>query len=283
MVVSRAAAVAPPASTAAHTAIDAAAGAPAAAPVAQPPAAAHPPTLAHPAAAAHATAVGPALGEFRLDVARGRYVASLGSGRAVLTLDPRLQARLERTLQGAAVPWGVTVLLEPATGRILAMAEHSQAEPGRRGLALTAFAPAASIFKIVTTAALLEQGVRPDNEVCYHGGKRRLQPALLSDDPRRDRSCTTVERAFGHSTNVVFAKLAYRGLDAALLRAEAKRFLFNEASRSPARWTCRGPTSPTPGSSSRTPPRGSARSGSPRCTARSSRRSSRTAASSCRR
>lgn len=229
VVVSRAAAVAPPASTAAHIAIDAAAGAPATAPVAQPPTVARPPAAAQPIVVARPPTVGPALGEFRLDPARGRYVASLGSGRAVLTLDPRLQARLERTLQGNAVPWGVTVLLEPATGKILAMAEHSQAEPGRRGLALTAFAPAASIFKIVTTAALLEQGVRPDDEVCYHGGMRRLQPALLSDDPRRDRSCTTVERAFGHSTNVVFAKLADRGLDAALLRAEAKRFLFNEA------------------------------------------------------
>ncbi|BDG03969.1 penicillin-binding transpeptidase domain-containing protein [Anaeromyxobacter oryzae] len=197
----------PSASTApAHVAVDAAAGAPA-----PPPAPA------------------PVLGEFRLDPALGRYVAPLGTGRAVLTLDPRLQARLERTLQSFAVPWGVTVLIEPATGRILAMAEHSQAEPGRRGLALTAFAPAASIFKIVTAAALLEQGIRPDEEVCYHGGMRRLQPALLSDDPRRDRSCATLERAFGHSTNVVFAKLADRGLDAALLRAEAKRFLFNDA------------------------------------------------------
>jgi penicillin-binding protein A len=210
---SHAAAGAPSPTATAHVTIDAAAGA-----------------SAKPSAAVHRpVAAAPPLGEFRLDPARGRYVAPFGSGRAVLTLDPRLQARLERTLQNYAVPWGATVLLEPATGKVLAMAEHSQAEPGRRGLALSAFAPAASIFKIVTTAALLEQGIRPDDEVCYHGGRSRLQPALLSDDPRRDRSCTTLERAFGHSTNVVFAKLADRGLDAALLRAEAKRFLFNES------------------------------------------------------
>jgi peptidoglycan glycosyltransferase len=169
----------------------------------------------------------PPLGEPRFDPALGRYVAKLGEGRAVLTLDPRLQAHLERTLESYAVPWGATVLLEPATGRILAMAEHSSAEPGRRGLATAALAPAASVFKVVTAAALLEQGVRPDDEVCFHGGKRRLQPRLLADDPRRDRSCFTLERAFGHSANVVFAKLAGRDLDAAQLRATAERFLFN--------------------------------------------------------
>jgi penicillin-binding protein A len=179
-------------------------------------------------AAARVAEPAPELGEMRLDPALGRYVAPLGTGRAVLTLDPRLQARLTRTLDTYGVPWGATVLLEPATGRVLAMAEHSQAEPGRRGLATTAMAPAASIFKIVTAAALLERGVRPDEEVCFHGGKRRLQPALLVDS-RSDARCLTLESAFGHSANVVFAKLADRGLDGALLRATASRFLFNSA------------------------------------------------------
>jgi len=169
----------------------------------------------------------PVLGEVYLDPALGRYVAPLGEGRAILTLDPRLQARLERSLATYRVPWGATVLLEAGSGRVLALAEHSKAEPGRRGLALAALAPAASIFKIVTAAALLERGVGPDDEVCYHGGRRRLAPGLLADDPHRDRRCTSLSTAFGHSTNVVFAKLADRGLDAAALRAVAERFLFN--------------------------------------------------------
>jgi peptidoglycan glycosyltransferase len=169
----------------------------------------------------------PALGDARLDAALGRYVAPLGTGRAVLTLVPELQARLERALETYRVPWGATVLIEPATGRVLALAEHSHAEPGRRGLALSALAPAASIFKIVTAAALLERGVDAEGAVCYHGGKRRLDPRLLRDDPRRDRRCVSLASAFGHSTNVVFAKLADRDLDPGTLRAAAERFLFN--------------------------------------------------------
>lgn len=168
------------------------------------------------------------VGAPRYDPATGRYVASLADGRSVpLTLDAHLQERLVRTLEGYRVPWGATVLLEPRTGRVLALAGYSRAQPGLEGFPLDAMAPAASVFKIVTTAALLEKGAE-NPEVCYHGGKRRLDPRLLRDDPRRDRRCASLTSAFGHSTNVVFAKLADRDLDPPSLRAMAQRFLFNE-------------------------------------------------------
>jgi cell division protein FtsI/penicillin-binding protein 2 len=167
------------------------------------------------------------LGDRYLNPTLGRWVAPLGDAEAVLTLDAGLQARLERSLAGWTVPWGVVVMMEPSTGRVLALAEHSRVEPARRDLALTALSPAASIFKLVTAAALLEAGVEPQAKVCYHGGKRRLQARLLSDDPRRDRRCSSLFRAFGHSTNTVFAKLAGRDLDGPALREAASRFLFN--------------------------------------------------------
>ncbi len=169
----------------------------------------------------------PDLGDFELDEDSGRYVAPLGGGRAVLTLKAGLQARLTRLLADYRVPWGATVLLEPRTGRVLALAEHSQKEPEARGLSLRAMAPAASIFKIVTAAALLQRGVGPDAEVCYHGGKHGLALRHLADDPRRDRRCLTLASALGRSANAVFAKLADRGLSAELLRSEAERFLWN--------------------------------------------------------
>jgi peptidoglycan glycosyltransferase len=168
------------------------------------------------------------LAEAELDRVADRYVAPLGSGRAVLTTVPRLQERIERLLADYRVPWAAAVLLEPSTGRVLAMAEHSQREPGKRGLSLEARAPAASVFKIVTSSALLHRGFAPGNEVCYHGGQHRVMPANLADDPRRDRACLSLSSALGKSANVVFAKLADRALNAGLLRAEADRFLFNQ-------------------------------------------------------
>jgi penicillin-binding protein A len=162
-----------------------------------------------------------------LDAASDRYVAPLGDGQAVLTLVPRVQQQIEKVLSDARVPWGAAVLLDPRTGRVLAMAEHSQREPGARGLSLQARAPAASIFKIVTSAALLHRGFDPASEVCYHGGQHRVRQVNLADDPRRDRRCLSLSSALGHSANVVFAKLADRALNAELLRSEAERFLFN--------------------------------------------------------
>jgi cell division protein FtsI/penicillin-binding protein 2 len=169
----------------------------------------------------------PVLGPRHLDTASGRFLASYGDGEAVLTLDARLQKRLERTLSDYDVPYGATVLLDPRTGRVLAMAEHSRAEPRASNLSLRALSPAASIFKIVTAAALLEQGYSPEEPVCFHGGNHRLAVRLLADDSRRDSACLPLATAFVQSANVVFAKLADRGLTPEVLRATADRFLFN--------------------------------------------------------
>jgi len=167
------------------------------------------------------------LAEIGLDAEGGHYVAPMGGGRAVLTMVPQLQGRIQKLLSDYRVPWAAAVLVEPATGRILAMAEHSQREPAARALSLQARAPAASVFKIVTSAALLSRGFEPEAEVCYHGGRHRLERGHLADDPRRDRRCLSLSAALGHSANVVFAKLADRALNAELLRTEALRFLFN--------------------------------------------------------
>src|SRR5512143_4154204 len=169
----------------------------------------------------------PVLGPMSYDAGADRYVSALGHARAVLSVSPRLQRGLEKLLAAYRVPMGAVVVLEPRTGRVLALAEHAEDGSSAR-VALRPIAPAASIFKIVTSAALLERGVGPDSEVCFHGGKHRIQKALLADDPRRDRRCLTLSSALGKSANVVFAKLAGRDLSADLLRAESARFLFNE-------------------------------------------------------
>lgn len=157
----------------------------------------------------------------------GRLRALRADGaEALLTLDPVLQQKMQWLLEDYDVPWGAVVALEPATGRILALAQHSAHGPHEaRGIAFRPLAPAASIFKVITAAALLEAGVPASRTVCFHGGKRRLQPALLRDSPL-DQSCVTLADAMGLSANVPFAKLAQRHLAPARLREVAERFLF---------------------------------------------------------
>jgi cell division protein FtsI/penicillin-binding protein 2 len=181
--------------------------------------------------------VGDAFLQGRVDLAQkttqgGAYRVPLGEGRiAVLTLDPALQRRAEELLAKAHAPLGAIVVVS-TDGRLLAMAGLSLEDPERSvKLALTPWAPAASIFKIVTSAALLHAGVLPEATVCTHGGKRSIEASHLRDDPRRDTSCQSLSFALATSQNAVFAKLAARHLDTAGLEAWGKTLGFGTAPR----------------------------------------------------
>lgn len=159
-----------------------------------------------------------------------RFVSTLSGGRkAELTLDAGLQSRLAKFFAQYKVPYAAAVAIDPATGRVLAYVSHSSADAHAGDLARDASAPAASVFKLVTASALVDSGVAPATRVCYGGGSHRLSAQDLVDDPRRDRSCTTLEEALGHSTNAVFAKLADRRLDAPTLGRYAEAFGFGHA------------------------------------------------------
>ncbi len=161
----------------------------------------------------------------RPDGAGGLRVAS-GGGQRLLTIEPSLQEALTEVLTSYQTPYAAVVVLEPATGRVLAMAEHSEAEPQLHGLATQALFPAASIFKLVTATALLDAGLGPDDVGCAHGGKRHIQAKLL-EDSRADQTCLSLAEAMGHSANAVFAKLTHQHLTAEQLLAAADALHFN--------------------------------------------------------
>src|SRR5262245_26454611 len=76
-------------------------------------------------------------------------------GLAELTLDPHLQRDAERLLDGARPRAGAVLLVDLGTGRLLAWAERRTESSSAEATA--ARAPAASVFKLVTTAALFER------------------------------------------------------------------------------------------------------------------------------
>jgi cell division protein FtsI/penicillin-binding protein 2 len=90
-----------------------------------------------------------------------------------------------------------------------------------------ATAPAASVFTVVTSAALIETaGLNGSTEQCYHGGKSLILAEELEDDPKRDKWCATMAMALGRSINVVFGRLAQKHLKPAELEATAGAFGF---------------------------------------------------------
>lgn len=171
----------------------------------------------------------PALDLARAALRDGRYVAPVEGGEAVLTLVPRVQSHVADLLRRYGVPYGAFAAIEPRTGRVLALASHSAREPLAKPFAVRALAPAASIFKLVTAGALLEQSLLdPKEEVCFRGGKRRLHRWNL-EDSRRDRRCADLSRAVAWSLNAPIAKMALKHLTPAALTGTAEAFGFNLA------------------------------------------------------
>jgi penicillin-binding protein A len=149
----------------------------------------------------------------RLDIRPQRVTAPLSEGRtAELTIDPVLQRAARAQMQRYRVPEAGVVVLGARTGKVLAYASYVN-QGTSFDVNARAEAPAASVFKVVTGAALVERaGVKAETEQCYHGGKSRIVPDELEEDPRRDRWCATVGMAMGRSLNVVFGRLAQKHL-----------------------------------------------------------------------
>ncbi len=164
-----------------------------------------------------------------------KLVADLGNGwTAELTTDTKLQRAAERVLKQGRVPLGAVVVVDVKSGDVLAMAErfdrdHEAVPPmdpaGPAHLALRAVAPAASVFKIVTAAALLDAGVAPDASFCFKESPHRISAADLEGEGTR---CSTIGDGLAHSTNGLFARLASEKLDRARLDQVARRFGFNQ-------------------------------------------------------
>ncbi|MEO7734828.1 MAG: penicillin-binding transpeptidase domain-containing protein [Kofleriaceae bacterium] len=178
------------------------------------------------------------------------YEAKLKDGRhAVLTLDPMLQAYAEKLLAEARAPRGAIVAMAP-DGRILALAGRrsepaDKAEPvangdktkgdkpakgdkqvGREGvfdwrLATEVWAPAASVFKLVTASALVAAGVDPTGKVCFHGGLRSVLESNLRDD-KNDSRCESLMYGVAHSNNAILGKLAFQKLEPGALTKFAR-------------------------------------------------------------
>lgn len=165
----------------------------------------------------------PALGAISLDEQAGSYTATWGRGKATLTLEADLMRPLVEDLRLGRPQWGATVILDVRSGKILALAEHSEREPGVPGAALRPLGKAASVFKIVTAAALVRAGVPLSTEACGSGGKTRLKPRNLEEGGGR---CVRFEDALPYSANVAMAKLAAQHLAPAALVEEARRWGF---------------------------------------------------------
>lgn len=174
-------------------------------------------------------------GELSLDRLRthdGRYEVKLpGNRRARLTLDPKIQKRAISVLERSKAIEGAVVVLG-IDGKVLALAGLHGESPEKVDyqLPVSVWAPAASVFKLVTAAALLEDGVKTRTEVCYRGGFRSVERAHLRDDHSRGAHCADLSFGISRSQNAIIANLAHNHLDKGELTRVANRLGFGKKS-----------------------------------------------------
>ncbi|MDJ0762496.1 MAG: penicillin-binding transpeptidase domain-containing protein [Myxococcota bacterium] len=161
----------------------------------------------------------------------GAYRSVLKDGRRVtFTVDPALQQYSDNLFAKYQVPAGAAVMINSRTGRVLALSQH-RTNPKfgpTEAVALDPSPPAASLFKVITAAALLEKGdASISTSTCYNGGARKLLLSHLEEPPTDNRSCASLATALGMSINAIFARLSDRRLKRHVLLEYAERFGFN--------------------------------------------------------
>ena len=150
-------------------------------------------------------------------------VASDGSGlvsplRVEYTLDAGLTDAIYDIFARGRVQLGLAVVLDPATGEVLAYAGTDA-----RRLPPNELYPAASLVKVVTATAALQNVPGVANRACHFvGSPYRLTPSRLTP-PRRGTEIS-LERALATSNNQCFAQLAVNDLGQTRLIDTFRRF-----------------------------------------------------------
>ena len=143
------------------------------------------------------------------------------------TLDMALQQSLVDALDTDTARFIGIVAVSPASGKVLAMAGYDR--DGRTANpCLDSRFPAASVFKIITAAAAIEQcQLGGDSQMTFNGGQHTLYRRQLKEQVTRYTTRIRLEDAFAKSVNPVFGKLGALKLGCDQLSRYADAFGFN--------------------------------------------------------
>jgi penicillin-binding protein A len=168
-----------------------------------------------------------------LDIARAKrdagalVVKDPRGNRWALTLDAALQRAAQRKLASVRPEFGALVAIEVKTGKLRVLTEWPSPASCNESILFGRQFPAASVFKIVTTAALIEQAqVSLERKVCIDGGTHRIELEHLLAPREGIAQCSPFFEALGFSRNAVFAQLANQFLKPEDLENYADRFGF---------------------------------------------------------
>jgi len=157
-------------------------------------------------------------------------IAQNASGETIIyTIRCDLQKRVHDFMAANQVPYGVFVAVEPSTGRILAMTAHSSVDPRWAQNAFFDLYPMASLFKIVTASAALEnRKITPDTVVEFRGNSYSENPRYWEASPKGKNNRMDVSYAMGKSINPVYGRVAADIAGKTSVLESIEKFGFNQ-------------------------------------------------------
>ncbi len=154
-----------------------------------------------------------------------RYIPSHMGGDLVLTIDKTIQHIVEQELQYAIDRYnvqqgGTIIVLNPATGAVLAMANQPDFHPGAldeiaadstafTNLAVTGVYEPGSVFKVLTIATAIDLDVVQPQEQFFDIGAYTIgAAAIIKNSEDRILGRVSVTEALAYSLNTIIAEIA---------------------------------------------------------------------------
>lgn len=147
------------------------------------------------------------------------------------TFNSELEEFIKKQLSLYRPDYTSVVVMDNETGHILAAVDYARSKNVfGRDLAFTTTHPAASIFKVITAADLLENThIKTDTEFSFTGRSTTLYRHQLKEPSnRRWIRSLDLYKAFATSNNVIFGRTAIENLTPAGLKRMAEKFGFNK-------------------------------------------------------
>ena len=145
-------------------------------------------------------------------------------------IDPELNSYIDELILRYRPDYAAVVAIQPHTGRILAMSSFTRSEEDtQQNLAVHSGFPAASVFKIVTAAAVIDSGIANPSSIYQYNGKNTslYKSNVLRHKTNKWTRNTSLQRAFALSINTVFGRIGVFDVGAENLHLYADRFGFN--------------------------------------------------------
>ena len=157
------------------------------------------------------------------------YFASDGiEMEAALTIDSNLQNFVLKKMKTSTSKHIGIIVMNPVSGSILTMTSYNKPDPSFNPCTDITF-PAASIFKIITAAAVVEKCGFTSNTSCiYNGNKYTLYKSQLKNRTNKYSNKVKFKDAFAQSINPVFGKIGKYNLNNLILAEYAEAFGFNQ-------------------------------------------------------